>query len=86
MSVLDKVLRLAADAPAKPYGDVAYADPGYQPDKKKRYPLNNEERVRAALSYIAQAKNAAQYSKAQLALILAKIRAAAKKFGITVSG
>src|SRR6185312_5147778 len=35
-----------------PYGDVAYADPGYQSDKKKRYPIDSADHVRAAWSYI----------------------------------
>lgn len=85
MHTMDKLLRLTTDTPAKPYGDVVYADPGYQADNKKRYPLNNETRVRAALSYINQSDNATKYTAAQLALIKARIRNAAKKFGIDVS-
>jgi hypothetical protein len=72
--------------PKKPYGDVAYADPGYQSDGKKRYPLDTEEHCRAALSYINQEKNAAKYSPGQVASIRAKIKAAARKHGIQVSG
>jgi hypothetical protein len=45
-----------------PYGDVTYADPGYQADKQKRYPLDTEEHIRAAWTYISQSKNASQYS------------------------
>lgn len=71
-----------ADAPKKPYGDVAYADPGYQKDGKKRYPIDTAEHVKAALSYIGQASNADKYSAGDLAKIKAKIHAAAKKFGI----
>lgn len=74
-----------ADDPKKPYGDVPYADPGYQKDGKKRYPLDTIEHVKAALSYIGKQKNAAEYSAADLAKVKAKIRAAAKKFGIDVS-
>src|ERR671925_545499 len=68
-----------------PYGDVAYADPGYQADGKKRYPLDTEEHVRAAWSYVNQSKNAAKYSADQLAKVKAKIRAAMRKHGIKVS-
>jgi uncharacterized protein len=68
---------------SKPYGDVAYADPGYQKDGKKRYPIDTEAHCRAAWSYINQASNAAQYTAEQLAAIKAKIKAAGKKFGIT---
>lgn len=66
----------------KPYGDVEYADPGYQKDGKKRYPIDTEKHVRAALSYIGQERNADEYSSDQLKKVKARIMAAAKKFGI----
>jgi hypothetical protein len=78
--------KTAEGGPKKPYGNVQYADPGYQSDGKKRYPLDTEEHCRAALSYIEQEKNAAKYSPAQVASIKAKIKAAARKHGIQVSG
>lgn len=74
---------LRADA-KKPYGSVTYADPGYQDDKKKRYPLDTERHVRAALSYIAQPANRKPYSAEQLKAIEGRIRAAAKRHGIEV--
>lgn len=74
-----------AAANKMPYGDVTYADPGYQSDKKKRYPIDTEAHVRAALSYINQGGNAAKYSSGDLAKVKAKIYAAAKKFGIKTS-
>ena len=72
--VMEKVFEFLSDAmeaddPKKPYGNVTYADPGYQADKKKRYPLDSEQHVKAAWSYINVAKNAAKYSSAQLARI-----------------
>lgn len=67
---------------AQPYGDVEYADPGYQKDKQKRYPLDTEEHVRSALSYIGQEKNASKYSSEDLKKVKDKIDAAAKKLGI----
>ena len=67
---------------SKPYGDVAYADPGYQSDGKKRYPIDSEEHCRAAWSYINQAGNAAKYSPEHLASIKSRIRSAGKKYGI----
>ena len=73
---------MMADA-SMPYGDVSYADPGYQSDGKKRYPLDSEEHCRAAWSYVNQAGNAAKYSPAQLKRIKARIMAAGKKYGIT---
>jgi HK97 family phage prohead protease len=59
-----------------PYGDVEYADPGYQDDKKKRYPLDGEKHIRAAWNYIHKPKNAGKYSAEELKHIKAKIVAA----------
>ncbi len=72
-------------ADTTPYGNVTYADPGYQADKKKRYPLDTERHVRAAWSYINMPKNAAMYSSSQVADIKGRIKTAAKKFGIEIS-
>ncbi len=66
-----------ADA-KKPYGDVEYADSGHQADKKKRYPLDSEEHIRSAWSYINQEKNAGAYSADDLSTIKSKIVAAWK--------
>jgi phage head maturation protease len=74
-----------ADDPKKPYGDVTYADPGYQKDKKKRYPLDSEAHCRAAWSYINMPKNAAQYTSEQVKAIKGRIKSAAKKYGIDIS-
>jgi len=71
---------------ALPYGDVAYADPGYQADKKKRYPIDTAAHAKSAWSYINQASNAAQYSSADLAKVKSRIMAACRKFGIDVGG
>ncbi len=68
----------AADNP-KPYGDVKYADP-----KNGKYPIDTEEHVRAAWSYINMPKNQKGYSPEELAQIKARIKAAAKKFGIKI--
>lgn len=68
----------------EPYGDVKYADPGYR-DGRKRYPIDTEAHVRAALAYINMPKNAAKYSAEQLEMIKGRIHAAAKKLGIEVA-
>jgi hypothetical protein len=73
-----------ADDPKKPYGDVDYADPGYQSDGVHRYPLDTKEHVKAAWSYINVKSNADKYTAEQLASIKAKIKAAAKKFDIEI--
>ena len=72
-------------AAAKPYGDVEYADPGYQADKQARYPVDTAEHVRAAWSYVNQSDNAAKYSTEDLAKVKDRIKAAAKKHGVEIS-
>src|SRR4029077_9472170 len=59
------------------YGDVTFADA-----KNKKYPLDTEAHVRAALSYWGMPKNRAKYSAEDQKTIGGKIRAAAKKLGI----
>lgn len=58
--------------------EAGYADPGYQDDKKPRYPLKeggklSPKRIRAAFSYINKPTNAAKYSTKQAAAIKGKI-------------
>jgi HK97 family phage prohead protease len=59
-----------------PHVAVDYADPGYQPDAKPRYPLDSERHIRAAWAYIHQAHNARRYTPGQLARIRSRIVAA----------
>lgn len=80
------VIAVRAADPKKPYGDVSYADPGYQKDKKKRYPLDSKDHAKSAWSYINQPGNASQYSSEDLAKVKSSIMAACKKYGVTVSG
>lgn len=63
----------------KEYGNVTYGDPEHH-----AYPLNTAKRVRAAWSYVHHADNRKGRSSSNLASIEAKIRAAAKRFGITL--
>lgn len=69
----------------EPYGNVTYADPGYQSDKKKRYPIDTEEHIRAAWSYINKPANAAKYPDGKAATVKSRIRAAMKRIGADVS-
>lgn len=77
----DEIIDLedASAAKKEPYGNVTYADPGYQADKKKRYPIDTEAHIRAAYSYISQPKNAGEYTPAQVSKIKARIIAAWKR-------
>jgi hypothetical protein len=57
---------------------VEYADPGYQDDGKKRYPLDTEKHIRAAWSYIHTEDNQKPYTAEQVDKIKAKIVSAWK--------
>ena len=83
-AVEDAVNKIFEKDASKPYGDVAYADPGYQKDKVKRYPINGAGHVRSAWSYINQPKNSGFYTSAQLARIKSRIKSAAKKYGVNI--
>jgi hypothetical protein len=83
-AVEDAVSKIFEKDASKPYGDVTYADPGYQKDKVKRYPINGAGHVRSAWSYINQPKNAGFYTSAQLARIKSRIKSAAKKYGVNI--
>jgi HK97 family phage prohead protease len=74
----------ASSGTKAPYGNVSYADPGYQKDKKKRYPIDTKEHVKAAWSYINQSDNASAYTPEQLARIKARIKSAAKRLGVQI--
>jgi Uncharacterized protein conserved in bacteria (DUF2213) len=69
---------LNAKGDKAPYGDVAYADPGYQSDGKKRYLVDTPEHIRAAWNYINQQRNADKYTPARLAKVKGQIVAAWK--------
>ena len=75
-------LELNTKADKKPYGDVEYADPGYQEDGQARYPVDTEQHVRAALSYWGKASNRAEYTPEQRQHITYAIHEAAHKFGV----
>lgn len=62
--------------------NIVYADPGYQDDGKKRYPLDTAAHTRAAASYFGRDSNRGHYTAAQQTHIDQAIRAAEKKFGI----
>jgi hypothetical protein len=61
------------------YGDVEFADP-----VNKKYPIDSEEHVRAAWSYINHEENAAKYDKDEVAQIKKRIKARAKDYGIEI--
>jgi len=60
------------------YKELHYADPGYQPDGKARYPIDTERHIRVAWNYINRPSNAQRYTADQVARIRAAIIAAWK--------
>ena len=62
------------------YGDVEFADP-----TNKKYPIDTEEHIRAAWSYINHKDNAAEYDKDEVETIKSRIKRAAKKHEIEIS-
>lgn len=77
-SHLEPLGKDAEDSAKKPYGDVEYADPGHQADGKHRYPVDTEEHIRSAWSYINKPGNASKYSAEQLSSVRGKIESAWK--------
>ncbi|HEU0218315.1 MAG TPA: DUF6582 domain-containing protein [Stellaceae bacterium] len=64
---------------AEPASDeIDCADPGYQADGQKRYPLDDEPHIRAAWAFIHMPGNAARYTAEDLDKIKARIVAAWK--------
>jgi hypothetical protein len=61
------------------YGDVKFADP-----VNNKYPIDSEEHVRAAWSYINHEDNAAKYDKDEVMQIKDRIKTAAKKHDIEI--
>ncbi len=59
--------------------DIDYADPGYQADGRKRYPLDSEQHIRAAWAFIHMASNAAPYTTGELDQVKSRIVAAWEK-------
>jgi hypothetical protein len=59
------------------YGDVKFADP-----TNNKYPIDTEEHVRAAWSYIHKEKNGDEYSAKDLETIKNRIKKAGEKYGI----
>lgn len=64
----------------KKYGDVKFADP-----TNNKYPIDTEEHIRAAWSYINHKDNAAKYDKDEVELIKNRIKKAAKHHGVEIA-
>jgi hypothetical protein len=62
------------------YGDVEFAD-----SVNKKYPIDTDEHIRAAWSYINHKDNAAKYDSDEVKTIKNRIKRAAKKHDIEIS-
>lgn len=80
MAKIDKRDDVRPEEGKRKYGDVEFADP-----VNNKYPIDTEEHVRAAWSYIHQEDNAAKYDQDDLKLIKDRIKRAARKHGIEIS-
>jgi len=68
------------DEGERDYGDVTFADP-----TNKKYPIDTEEHVRAAWSYINKKSNADKYDADEVDAIKGRIKRAAKKHDIDIA-
>lgn len=59
-----------------------YADPGYQEDGKKRYPLETREHTVAASRFFGKAKNREKYTEPEVQHIDSKIAEAKRRFQV----
>ena len=80
MSRIDRRDDVSPQEGERKYGDVQYADP-----TNKKYPIDTEEHVRAAWSYINHKDNAAKYDKDEVQTIKNLIKRAAKDKGVEIS-
>lgn len=79
MAKIDKRDDVSPKEGERKYGDVEFADP-----VNNKYPIDTEEHVRAAWSYINHKDNAAKYDKDEVETIKNRIKKAAKKFDVEI--
>lgn len=80
MTKIDRREDVKPDEGERKYGDVEFADP-----VNNKYPIDTEDHIRAAWSYINHKDNAAKYDKDEVETIKNRIKRAAKKHGIAIS-
>ena len=80
MSTIDRRKDVNPKQGERDYGDVKFADP-----VNNKYPIDTEEHIRAAWSYINHKDNAAKYDKDEVEAIKGRIKRAAKQHDIEIS-
>jgi len=80
MSTIDRRKDVNPKEGKREYGDVTFADP-----VNNKYPIDTEDHIRAAWSYINHKDNAAKYDADEVKTIKNRIKRLAKKHGIEIS-
>ena len=80
MTKIDRRDDINPERGEREYGDVTFADP-----VNKKYPIDTDEHIRAAWSYINHKENAAKYDKDEVETIKGRIKRAAKQHGVDIT-
>lgn len=72
--------KIDAEKRAKPYGDVAYADPGLREDGISRFPIGSEIHAKKSLELLSRDEVAGRYDDEQLKTIKASVENAIERF------
>ncbi|MFI5831082.1 DUF6582 domain-containing protein [Streptomyces sp. NPDC051578] len=87
-SVQEALVHTVSEAAAEPAAVESagpYADPGYQADKEKRYPLDTKARAKTAWARVHESEVARGYTAAQLKRIRQRVAKALRGHGVEVA-
>ncbi|WP_345191700.1 DUF6582 domain-containing protein [Streptomyces lavendulae] len=87
-SVQEALVHTVSEAAAEPApvgGTGSFADPGYQADKAKRFPLDTKAQAKAAWASVHESDTARDYTSAQLKRVRQRIVKSLKGHGVRVS-
>lgn len=87
-SVQEALVHTVSEAAAEPAavgGTGSFADPGYQADKEKRYPLDTKARAKTAWARVHESEVARGYTAAQLKRIRQRVAKALRGHGVEVA-
>jgi hypothetical protein len=79
MTTIDRRKDVSPKEGEREYGDVKFADP-----VNNKYPIDTDDHIRAAWSYINHEDNAAKYDTDEVETIKKRIMKAAKAHGIEI--
>ncbi len=79
MAKIERRVDVSPNEGESEYGDVTFADP-----VNNTYPIDTDEHIRAAWSYINHKDNAAKYDRDEVETIKKRIMKAAEKHGIAI--